>query len=54
MELAEQPVDGAEPTACECCGGTDGVRAVTYDAMVDGPGYALTELLCASCCREAA
>lgn len=37
------------PRACESCGTERGVAEVTYDAMVDGPGYVVTELLCEDC-----
>lgn len=39
-----------DTAACENCGEHGpGVRAVTYDAMVDGPGELVTELLCEAC-----
>jgi MinD superfamily P-loop ATPase len=43
----------AECARCDHCGETGSVMPVTYDAMVDGPGYLVTEELCASCRRAA-
>jgi hypothetical protein len=35
--------------ACDGCASLKGVELVTYDAMVDGPGYIVTEHACAAC-----
>lgn len=39
-------------TCCDNCGSHRAVHPVTYDAMVDGPGYLETTELCRDCRGE--